>query len=87
VASSSKTKASKLSKAGGEELEAPTIKFMKREELAKSVTEKMQSWYEIRVEGRETVCKYVFSYFHRLFSFFLITNNNSISSMIIEKAH
>jgi hypothetical protein len=86
VSSSSKTKGSKLSKTGGEE-EAPTIKFMKRDELAKSVTEKMQSWYEIRVEGRETVCKYVFSYFHRLFSFFLITNNNSISSMIIEKAH
>ena len=46
-------------KAGGEE-EAPPMKFMKRDELAKSVTEKMQSWYEIRVEGRETVRKCVF---------------------------
>ena len=39
------------------------MKFMKRDELAKSVTKKMQSWYEIRVEGRETVCKYVFFFF------------------------
>ena len=46
-------------KAGGEE-EAPMMKFMKRDDLTKSVTEKMQSWYEIHVEGRETVCKYVF---------------------------
>ena len=46
-------------KAGGEE-EAPMMKFMKRDELTKKVTEKMQSWHEIRVDGRETVCKYVF---------------------------
>lgn len=39
------------------------MKFMKRDELAKSVTKKMQSWYEIRVEGRETVCKYVLFFF------------------------
>ena len=51
---SSKTKGRK---AGGEE-DAPPMKFMKRDELTKSVTEKMQSWYEIRVEGREPVRKY-----------------------------
>ena len=49
------------------------MKFMKRDELTKSITEKMQSWYEIRVEGRETVCKYVFFFrFPRVFSFHFI---------------
>lgn len=58
---SSKTKgSSKPSKAGGgggEEEAAPMMKFMKRDELTGRVTEKMQSWYEVRVEGREVVRK------------------------------
>ena len=56
-------------KAGGEE-EAPMMKFMKRDELTKRVTEKMQSWYEIRVEGREPVRKYVIFCFPRVSLFF-----------------
>ena len=37
----------------------PTLsKFMKREELIRNVLEKMQSWYEIRVEGKDPVTKY-----------------------------
>ena len=79
---SSKTKGSKPNKAGGEE-EAPMMKFMKRDELTKSVTEKMQSWYEIRVEGREPVRKYVFFAFLE-FHFFFTTKN---SILITEKAH
>ena len=37
----------------------PTMsKFMKREELTRNVLEKMQSWYEIRVDGKDPVTKY-----------------------------
>jgi translation initiation factor 2D len=37
----------------------PTVsKFMKRDELIKNVLEKMQSWYEIRVEGKDPITKY-----------------------------
>ena len=40
------------------EPESALSKFMKRDELTRSIVEKMQSWYEIRVEGREPVTKY-----------------------------
>jgi translation initiation factor 2D len=47
-------------KAKGKDVEPESAmsKFMKRDELARSIVEKMQSWYEIRVEGREPVTKY-----------------------------
>lgn len=51
------------------EPEPAMAKFMKRDELTKNVLEKMQSWYEIRVEGKDPVTKY--ARYHRTFSFFL----------------
>ena len=46
-------------KAKSKDLEPePTMsKFMKRDELVRAVLEKMQSWYEIRVEGKDPVTK------------------------------
>ena len=35
---------------------APT-RFLKRDELTKSIVRKMQSWYEIRADGRDPVTK------------------------------
>ena len=50
------TKASSKSK--GKEPQAPiSVEFMKRDELVKSVIAKMQSWYEIRVPGKDPVQK------------------------------
>ena len=40
------------------EPESTMPKFMKRDELARAVLERMQSWYEIRVEGKDPVIKY-----------------------------
>ncbi|KAL4071554.1 hypothetical protein V8B97DRAFT_2042362 [Scleroderma yunnanense] len=34
-----------------------SFEFLKREEVVRRLTEKMQSWYEIRAEGREPVLK------------------------------
>jgi len=39
------------------EPEPTTSKFMKRDELIRNVLEKMQSWHEIRVEGKDPVTK------------------------------
>jgi translation initiation factor 2D len=33
------------------------LQFMRRDELVKNVLERMQSWYEIRVGGKEVVIK------------------------------
>jgi translation initiation factor 2D len=33
------------------------IEFIKRDELSKRLLEKMQAWYEIRGEGKDTVVK------------------------------
>lgn len=38
--------------------EEAVSKFMKRDELTRSVVERMQSWHEIRVEGKDPVTKY-----------------------------
>ena len=38
-----------------------TPEFMKRDEVLKRVRANMQTWHEIRVEGREPARKYVFS--------------------------
>ena len=42
--------------------EPAVSKFMKRDELARNVLEKMQSWYEIRVEGKDPIIKYARKY-------------------------
>lgn len=36
-----------------------TLEFVKRDELIKRLTDRMQNWYEIQVEGKEPVLKYV----------------------------
>jgi translation initiation factor 2D len=38
-------------------LAASDTEFMKREELLKRLTDKMQSWYQISIEGRDDVLK------------------------------
>ncbi|TFK37567.1 hypothetical protein BDQ12DRAFT_736100 [Crucibulum laeve] len=43
-------------KSKGEE-PANVPEFMKRDELTKKVVEKMQSWYEVRADGKDLVCK------------------------------
>lgn len=53
---SSKTKGKTKSK--DVEPEPPMSKFMKRDELTRTVLEKMQSWYEIRVQGKDPITKY-----------------------------
>ena len=45
------------------EPEPPMSKFMKRDEVIRNVLEKMQSWYEIRVEGKDPVTKYHLTFF------------------------
>jgi translation initiation factor 2D len=39
------------------------MEFMKRDAVLKVLMEKMQAWYEIRVEGKDTVVKFVFHFF------------------------
>jgi translation initiation factor 2D len=41
------------------EPESTVSKFMKRDELTRNVLERMQSWHEIRVEGKDPITKYV----------------------------
>jgi translation initiation factor 2D len=65
---SSKTKGKAKSK--DVEPEPTMSRFMKRDQLTKTVLEKMQSWYEIRVEGKDPVSKYakllwIFAYTNR----------------------
>lgn len=40
--------------------EAPeSVEFLKRDEVVRRLSEKMQSWYEVQAEGKDTVLKYV----------------------------
>lgn len=40
--------------------EAPEgLEFLKREEVVRRLSDKMQSWYEVRVEGRDPLLKWV----------------------------
>jgi hypothetical protein len=40
--------------------EAPeSVEFLKREDVVRRLSEKMQSWYEVQVEGKDPVMKYV----------------------------
>lgn len=42
--------------------EAPEcIEFLKREDIVRRLSEKMQNWYEIQAEGKDPVLKYVTS--------------------------
>lgn len=55
-------------------------KFMKRDELTKSVLEKMQSWYEIRVEGKDPVTKYTTNvFFLRILTNFITQERESLT--------
>lgn len=54
------------------EPEPPISKFMKRDELIRNVLDKMQSWYEIRVEGKDPVTKY--AKYHLTFFLHILTN-------------
>ena len=44
---------------GGESSDG--LEFLKREEVVQRVLEKMQSWYEVSVEGKEPILKCVLS--------------------------
>ena len=46
--------------------EAPeSVEFLKREDVVRRLSEKMQSWYEVQAEGKDPVMKYVaFSVVH-----------------------
>lgn len=40
--------------------EAPeSVEFLKREDIVRRLSEKMQNWYEVRAEGKDPVLKYV----------------------------
>lgn len=55
-------KASKSGKNIAERLaaeEKSSREFMKRDELMKKIVEHMQSWYEVKAEGKDTVTTYV----------------------------
>ena len=40
--------------------EAPeSVEFLKREEIVRRLSEKMQSWYEVQAEGKDPILKYV----------------------------
>lgn len=40
--------------------EAPeSIEFLKREDIVRRLSDKMQSWYEVQAEGKDPVLKYV----------------------------
>lgn len=39
------------------ESDAAPTRFLKRDELAKNIVSRMQSWYEIRADGRDPVTK------------------------------
>ena len=40
--------------------EAPeSVEFLKREDIVRRLSEKMQSWYEVQGEGKDPVLKYV----------------------------
>ena len=42
--------------------EAPeSVEFLKREDIVRRLSEKMQSWYEVQAEGKDPVLKYVAS--------------------------
>jgi hypothetical protein len=61
ISSSSKSKSKSKGKGNSieQELETPTIEFMKRDELTAKVLQNMQSWHEVKVEGGDPVLKYV----------------------------
>lgn len=42
-----------------DEAEVPILEFMKRDELAKKVAGQMQSWHEIKIEGKDPMSKFV----------------------------
>ncbi|PPQ94260.1 hypothetical protein CVT25_004917 [Psilocybe cyanescens] len=54
---SAKQKAGKAKNKDSDQAETETPRFMKRDELTKNIAAKMQSWYEIRAEGRDPVTK------------------------------
>ncbi|KDR74004.1 hypothetical protein GALMADRAFT_250730 [Galerina marginata CBS 339.88] len=55
---SSKTKGKAKGKdAASSEADAEMSRFMKRDELARTIGSKMQSWYEIRADGKDVVTK------------------------------
>lgn len=40
--------------------EAPeSVEFLKREDIVRRLSEKMQSWYEVQAEGKDPILKYV----------------------------
>ena len=59
-------------KAKNKDVEPEPIKFMKRDELIKSVLEKMQGWHEIRVEKKDPIIKYAKMLMNFFLSFFRV---------------
>jgi len=55
VAVKQKSKGKNKDVGGAEETE--TLEFMKRDELTRKIVKKMQSWYEVTVDGKEPVRK------------------------------
>ena len=56
VSSRGKSKSQSLSDA--DDIKPP--RFMRRDELVKTILQSMQSWYEVRADGRDVVMKWVF---------------------------
>lgn len=53
VTSKSPGESGKKAGRGGQEEGQPPLEFMKRDELLKKIVEHMQSWYEVKAEGKE----------------------------------
>jgi len=54
VTSKSPRESGKKAGKGGQEVkEQVSLEFMKRDELLKKIVEHMQSWYEVKVEGKD----------------------------------
>jgi len=53
VTSKSAGEAGKKAGRGGQEEGQQPLEFMKRDELLKKIVEHMQSWYEVKAEGKE----------------------------------
>jgi translation initiation factor 2D len=60
------------------------MEFMKRDEVLRVLMEKMQAWYEIRCEGKDTVVKFVhFNSFRRYASFDLSSRKGQLKPISV----